>query len=61
MQKNIKIRQALLAYGVKHWELADLLEIAPESLSRKLRHELPEEVQKNYINIIIDFSKKHRK
>lgn len=61
MQKNIKIRQALLAYGVKHWELADLLEIAPESLSRKLRYELPEQIQTNYINMIIDFSKKHRK
>lgn len=58
MQKNIEIRQTLLAYGVKYWELADLLGIAPESLSRKLRHELPEEVQKNYINMIIDFSSK---
>lgn len=50
--KNEKIRAALAAYGMKHWELADLLGIHPVTLSIKLRHELPEEEQAEIIEKI---------
>ena len=49
---NKRIRAALVAYGLKHWELADLLGIHPVTLSRKLRHEIPEAEQEEIINKI---------
>lgn len=49
---NKKIRAALAAYGMKHWELAELLGIHPVTLSIKLRHELPEEEQEEIVNTI---------
>lgn len=49
---NKKIRAALAAYGMKHWELAELLGIHPVTLSIKLRHELPEEEQEEIVNKI---------
>ena len=50
--KNEKIRAALAAYGMKYWELADLLGIHPVTLSIKLRHELPEDEQAEIIEKI---------
>jgi len=50
--QNRKIRAALVAYGMKHWELADLMEIHPATLSAKLRHELPEEEQEEIVEKI---------
>lgn len=51
---NKKIRAALVAYGMKYWELADLLGIHPATLSAKLRHELPEEEQAEILKKIKD-------
>ena len=49
---NKKIRNTLIAYGMKQWELADLLGMHPVTLTRKLRHELPEEEQEEIVNKI---------
>ena len=43
--KNKAIRDAAKNYGVKLWELAEALGINDGNLSRKLRHELPDEEQ----------------
>jgi len=50
--RNRKIREALVAYGLKYWELADLLGIHPATLSAKLRHELPDKEQEEIIEKI---------
>lgn len=51
--KNIEIRTKVKNYRVYYWEIADYLGITPETLSRKLRHELSEE-KKQEINAAID-------
>ena len=40
---NKEIRQAAKAKGVMLWQLAEALGIQDSGLSRKLRHELPDE------------------
>lgn len=49
---NKKIRIALIEYGVKHYELAELLGISEPTLCRRLRSELPEEEQNRIVEII---------
>lgn len=50
---NIDIRVKATESGVKMWQLAEKLGIHEGTLSRKLRHELPEE-EKNKILALID-------
>ena len=50
--KNRAIRDAAKEYGVKLWEIAEELGINDGNLSRKLRHELPDEEQEKIIVII---------
>lgn len=50
--QNEKIRNALNAYSVKQWELAEIMGISEFSLSRKFRHELPEDKQNELIALI---------
>lgn len=50
---NIAIRQYALEKGVKLWEIAQSLDIADSSFSRKLRFELPL-TEKTKILAIID-------
>ena len=50
--KNNKVRNAMKTYGVKQWELADLLGLHEVTLCKKLRHELPEDEQKRMIDLI---------
>lgn len=50
--KNIRIRKALKEYGVRVWELAELLNIAESTLCRHLRKELPAEEQDRMIELI---------
>lgn len=56
--KNIKIRQALKLANIKHWELAEMLEIAESTLCVKLRRELSEQEQNKILAIINDLAKK---
>lgn len=47
MKANMEIRQEAAKAGVKLWWIADKLGIADTGLSKKLRHELPDEEKKN--------------
>lgn len=51
---NQTIRDALSQNNLKQWELAEMLNINEFSLSRKLRHELPETEQRKIVSIIQD-------
>lgn len=50
--ENFKIREALKENGLKHWELAEILKMGENTLSRKLRRELPQVEQDRIIEII---------
>lgn len=50
---NNEIRTKAKEKSVKLWQLADELKISEPTMSRKLRHELPEE-EKNKILALID-------
>lgn len=50
--ENLKIRSKLKKAGVFAWELAEKMEIAEMTLSRKLRRELPEEEQEKIFKLI---------
>lgn len=52
MPNNTIIRRALFDAGMRQWQLAELLGITEFTLSRKLRHELPEEEQIRIVDLI---------
>ena len=52
LMKNKKIRDALYHANMKQWQLAKLMQIREETLSRKLRDELPAEEQKQIVKLI---------
>lgn len=49
MLANERIRRAAGGYGLKLWQVAEVLNMTDSSLSRKLRKELPEEEQNRII------------
>lgn len=49
---NQTIRAALSKHDLKQWQLAELLNMNEFSLSRKLRHELPEDEQRQIVSLI---------
>ena len=55
---NKVIREALSAYGLHQWQLADLLGIQESALSKKMRYELPEDEQKAILILIKSSAKK---
>ena len=55
--KNIDIRQEAKARGVKHWQIADKLEISEFYLCRKLRHELPLKEREAILEAINEIAK----
>ena len=55
---NQSIRTALSKHNLKQWQLAELMNMNEFSLSRKLRHELPADVQKEIITLINDHCSK---
>ena len=55
--KNLDIRQALKENNIKHWQLAEALNIAEFTLCRKLRHELSEEQKENIFAVIEQLKK----
>lgn len=59
--KNKVIREALTAAGMKQWQLADLLGISEPTLTRWLRHELPQEKQAEIVAVIEGRGKNERK
>ena len=56
---NLKIRVAMVSNNVKQWEVAELLKISEPSLSRLLRHELPEEEQDRIVKAIEERSNRN--
>lgn len=50
--ENQKIRTEARKAGVNLWELAEYFGVTDSTLSRKLRRELPEEKQKEYLAAI---------
>ena len=50
--KNVKIRIALIEHDIKQCELARILGIHEQTLSRKLRDELPAAEQDKIVNLI---------
>ena len=52
MKANNKIREELKKNKVFQWQLADRLEISEPTLTRLLRHELPDEKQEELIGKI---------
>lgn len=52
MKKNNLIRKQLEDFGVKQWELAEMLGISEFTLSRKLRKELTQEETARILDLI---------
>ena len=54
MQKmrNTVVRDALKRYGLRQWQLADLLGIHEQTLCTRLRHELPIPEQNRMVELI---------
>lgn len=50
--KNIDIRRALENDNLKHWQLADALNISEFTLCRRFRHELSDEEKKKIFKAI---------
>lgn len=53
---NSEIKKYAAEKKVRIWQIADKLGIADYSLSRKLRHELPDEEKVRIINLIDEIS-----
>lgn len=51
-KNNIRIREALGKAGVRQWELAEIMGVREERLSKMLRHELPTEQQNELLTLI---------
>lgn len=49
---NMPIRNALKSYGFALWILEDLLGVSCMTITRMMRHELPEDEQKRIIQLI---------
>lgn len=58
---NCEIRVALMTAGLKHYQLAKALGIHEVTLSRKLRHELPDEAKDKMIAAINNLAKENTK
>ena len=50
--KNLEIRSAVEDAGLRFWQLADALAIAESTLSKRLRHELPEDEKERILTVI---------
>lgn len=57
MRANLDIRAAAKGAGVKLWEIADHLKISEPSITRKLRHELPQAEKDRIFSIIEEIAK----
>ena len=49
---NADIREAIMAAGLKQWQIADSLKISENTLCRRLRHELTPEGKKQILDAI---------
>lgn len=49
---NQDIKNAIYMNGLRHWQVADALGINEATLSRKLRHEIPDDEKNRLLEII---------
>ncbi len=54
---NKKVRDYAKANGIYLWQIADSMNISPDTINRKLRHELSESEQKEMMKIIDKLAK----
>lgn len=57
MLANADIRAAAKGASVRMWEIADRLNISEPSITRKLRHELPQAEKERIFSIIEEIAK----
>lgn len=57
---NKEIRVTAKAYGVKMWQIAEALGIQDSALSRRMRHELPDDERKQIIGIIENIAQQRK-
>lgn len=50
--KNLELRKAAKAAGIPLWRIADAIGVGEATMTRKLRHELPENEKKQRLNLI---------
>lgn len=50
--QNLDLRKSAKAAGIPLWRIAEALEISEPTMTRKLRHELPEAEKQRLFNII---------
>ena len=61
MRANLDIRAAAKSAGVMLWEIADHLKISEPSITRKLRHELPQAEKDRIFSIIEEIAKEENR
>lgn len=49
---NLELRKSAKAAGIPLWRIADALGIGEATMTRKLRHELPENEKKQLLDLI---------
>ena len=50
--QNLDLRKSAKAAGIPLWRIAEALEISEPTMTRKLRHELPENEKKQLLDLI---------
>ena len=50
--KNLELRKAAKAAGIPLWRIADAIGVSEPTMTRKLRHELPENEKKQLLDLI---------
>lgn len=55
--KNQEIRLAARGAGIPLWRLAEAIGVSEPTMTRKLRHELPEDEKRRILSIIRNLSK----
>lgn len=50
--KNLDLRKSAKAAGIPLWRIADAIGVGEATMTRKLRHELPENEKKQLLNLI---------
>lgn len=57
MERNKTITDARKKVGLTQWRLAELLNIREDTLSRKLRHNLPEKEVNRILKVIEEYGR----
>ena len=50
--KNLDLRKSAKAAGIPLWRIADAIGVSEPTMTRKLRHELPENEKKQLLDLI---------